>query len=165
MTPFAEDNISCGSRLSAPTRLFSLPLYNALHRVFDPAFRHRHFHYQGRPQDSGSRLPSVFIPGKGQRFLSWLAKNITPTGNSLGNTLLAGHSRTRRFRGHRHCGRRTSEKSNTGLCWGRHNSGLRTPHCHNNPSQISPVELPELHQRIELCLRERSQEEFPTERN
>src|SRR6266436_8152011 len=58
---------------SAPAFLFSkysytpLPRYNALHRLFDPAFRHLHFRPQGRPQDSGRQIASLFRPSEKNR--------------------------------------------------------------------------------------------------
>src|SRR6266513_1555566 len=42
--------------------LHHLSLYNALHRLFDPAFRHLHFRPQGRPQDSGRQTTSLSFP-------------------------------------------------------------------------------------------------------
>jgi hypothetical protein len=138
---------------------------NALHRVFDPLSGIEIFTIKGGRRIRATGCPLYSSPERVSVFSRGWRRTSHPQETPSENTSLAGHSRTRRFHGHRHCGRRTSEKSSTELCRGRHNSGLRTPHCHNNPNQISPVELPELHQRIELGLRERSQEEFPTERS
>jgi len=44
--------------------LHPLPLCKALHRLFDPVFRHRHFRLQGRPQDSGRHTTSLSCPRK-----------------------------------------------------------------------------------------------------
>src|SRR6267154_202403 len=49
--------------------LHPLPLYKALHRLFDPAFRHLHFRPQGRPQDSGRQIASLLRPSETPRWL------------------------------------------------------------------------------------------------
>jgi hypothetical protein len=55
-------------------------------------------------------------PGKGQNFLSRLARYINPQANALRNTALAGHPGTRPIHGHRDRGCCTSEKSKPELC-------------------------------------------------
>src|SRR5947209_1802523 len=80
LTPFPEDNIFLRVMAirSAPAFIFSKYSYTlfldatALHRLFDPAFRHLRFRPQGRPQDSGRQTPSLACPSeKGRTFLSW----------------------------------------------------------------------------------------------
>jgi hypothetical protein len=58
-TPFPEDNIFLRVMAIRSELLHPLPRYNALHRLFDPAFRHLHFRPQGKPQDSGRQTASL----------------------------------------------------------------------------------------------------------
>src|SRR5882757_7167236 len=72
--------------------LHPVPLYNALHRIFDRAFRHLHFRPQGGPQDSGRQTASLSRPPEEDRTFSrgWRGTS-PPQANALGNTALAGH--------------------------------------------------------------------------
>src|SRR5271169_5302933 len=67
--------------------LHPLPLYNALHRLFDPAFRHLHFRPQSRPQDSGRQTTSLSRPSEKDRTLSRGGRGTSPPqANAFGNT-------------------------------------------------------------------------------
>src|SRR6266513_1843263 len=79
--PFPEDNIFL--RVMAvlsllQVLLYPLPLYNALHRLFDPVFRHLHFRPQGRPQNSGRQTPSLSKPPEKDRTFSRGGRGTSP---------------------------------------------------------------------------------------
>jgi hypothetical protein len=70
--------------------LHPLPPYNAIHRLFGPAFRHLHFRPQGRPLDPGRQNASLSRPPEEDRTFSRSGRGTSPPqaspfGNVSGN--------------------------------------------------------------------------------
>src|SRR5437016_8055230 len=64
--------------------LHPLSLYDALHRLFNPAFRHLHFRPSRQAARFGQANYLFILPlGKGQTFLSWWARYITRVSKGL----------------------------------------------------------------------------------